>query len=163
MTLKLLLTFLPIVFSITLSAQATEPSDEHANHHEHHRNEIGIANAPVYFIREKEFAYGLHMHYVRSISHSGFGLGLGYERIFDAHGHNTFGIVVSYRPLEKLSFSVSPGLTLEDNSSKAHFALHLESAYEFEIQNFHLGPVFEFSYDREDYHVSLGLHVGIGF
>jgi hypothetical protein len=44
--------------------------------HIHHKNEIGIANAPVYFVREKELSYGLHIHYVRNIKSSRFGIGL---------------------------------------------------------------------------------------
>ncbi|MEO5907479.1 MAG: hypothetical protein ABIQ11_12180 [Saprospiraceae bacterium] len=43
------------------------------------------------------------------------------------------------------------------------FALHAETAYEFELSNFHLGPVLESAYDPEDFHISLGLHTGIGF
>jgi hypothetical protein len=44
-----------------------------------------------------------------------------------------------------------------------NFALHAKTAYEFELKNFHLGPALEFAYDPKDFHVSLGLHVGIGF
>ena len=160
---KFLLPCLLTLFSVTLFAQETEPSDHHEDHHEHHKNEIGIANSPVYFINEEVFAYGLHLHYVRHLPESKLGLGFGYERIFDEHKHNTFGLVAVYRPTEKLSFNLSPGFTFEDNSSKANFALHLESTYEFEINDFHVGPTFEFAYDAEDLHISLGLHIGYGF
>lgn len=44
-----------------------------------------------------------------------------------------------------------------------NFALHLEASYEFEIGDLHIGPVIEYAYDTEDQHLSLGLHVGIGF
>ena len=139
--------------------------DINAEHpHSHHKNEIGIANALVYFVKEKETAYGLHFHYVRNIMASKFGIGLGYERIFDEHKHNTIGIVGSYRPIDKLGINLSPGITFEDNeSSSLNFALHVEASYEFELNNFHIGPVFEFAYDPEDYHISLGLHIGFGF
>lgn len=134
------------------------------NHHHHHKNEIGVANSPVYMIREKTISYGLHFHYIRSISESKFGLGAGYERIFDAHGHNTFGVVVSYVPVDKLSFIVSPGVVFENNiRGTADFAMHFETAYEFVIENFHLGPVLELAYDPEDIHLSIGMHIGIGF
>ena len=133
-------------------------------HHDHHRNEIGIANSPVYFVKEKELAYGLHVHYLYYFKESRFGIGLGYERIFDQHKHNTFGIVGSYRLSDGWSVNVSPGITYEDEeSSEKNFALHLESTYEFEFNNFHIGPVLEFAYDPEDYHISLGLHIGFGF
>ncbi len=135
-----------------------------AQNHDHHKNEIGIANAPVYFVKEREFSYGLHMHYMHNIPSTKFGIGIGFERIFDQHKHNTVGIVGSYRPIDPLCLIISPGITFEDNDgSEANFALHIESTYEFEINNFHIGPVLEFAYDSEDYHISLGLHLGYGF
>lgn len=164
-----------IVFTL-LAAHSYSQADEHDHEHEHesdqdkeehehdhHKNEIGIANSPVFFIGENEFAYGLHIHYIRRLGHSKFGLGVGYERIFDFHKHNTFGLVASYRPILGLSFNASPGFSFEDNNPGIIFALHLETAYEFEIKNFHIGPAFEFAYDPEDMHISLGLHVGYGF
>ena len=135
----------------------------HHYHHEHHEHEIGIANAPVYFGREKDVAYGLHFHYVRMIKKSKLGIGVGYERIFDEHNHNTFGVVGSYRPLQGLVVNLSPGVTFEDReTSEINFAVHVETSYEFEVRHFHIGPVAEFAYDPEDYHISLGLHVGFG-
>jgi len=41
--------------------------------------------------------------------------------------------------------------------------MHVETLYEFEIKDFHIGPLIEFAYDKEDYHISIGLHVGLGF
>lgn len=139
-------------------------AQEHEHEHDHHRHEIGLGNSPVYFVNEKTLAYGLHLHYIYNIPHSKLGMGLGYERIFDEHQHNTIGVVGNYRPIENLSFSFSPGITFEENSlSHSMFALHFETAYEFELKNMHLGPVFEVAYDREDVHISLGMHIGIGF
>jgi hypothetical protein len=161
--LKTLLTILIICFSLTIYGQSKNLNKEVTENHEHHKNEIGIANSPVYFIKEKVFAYGLHFHYVRNIPKTKFGLGFGYERIFDEHKHNTFGLVGTYRPIENVSFNISPGLTFEDENKSAKFALHLETAYEWEIKNFHFGPAFEFAYDPEDFHISLGLHIGYGF
>ena len=150
-----------MILGNTVNAQ----SDEHnEDHHNHHRNEIGIANALVYFVKEEVFAYGLHIHYVYNLAETKFGIGLGFERIFDQHKHNTLGIVGSFRPIDKLSIILSPGITFEDNeNSNLNFALHFEVSYEFEINNFHIGPVLEFAYDPEDYHISLGLHIGYGF
>lgn len=161
--LKFILLFISISFPANSFAQTPPKVKEHEHTHEHHRNEIGIANSPVYFLKEKSFSYGLHIHYVYNIQRSKFGVGLGYERIFDEHQHNTIGIVGTYRPTERLCLNVSPGLTFEANSTSPLFALHLESSYEFEIGNFHIGPAFEFAYDPEDYHLSLGLHIGYGF
>ena len=169
MVLRILLFMLLLCCTEQLNAQDNHAdTTTHGNHkthsHDHHKNEIGIANAPVFFVKEKIFSYGVHLHYIRTIRKSKFGLGAGYERIFDAHGHNTFGLVTCYRPIDKLSLILSPGITFEDeNPGNPDFALHAETSYEFEIKNFHLGPVFEFAYDPEDFHISLGLHIGYGF
>ena len=165
---------LSLVFTM-LAATSYSQEDEHdhehdhehehekkEHQHDHHKNEIGVANSPVYFIGENELAYGLHIHYVRQLGKSRFGLGLGYERIFDFHKHNTFGVVAAYRPIDPLSFNISPGFSFEDNEPGIIFALHIETAYEWELGNFHIGPAFEFAYDPEDMHISLGLHVGYG-
>jgi len=150
------------IFSLNLSAQTGE-NPKNDKHHENHLNEFGMAFSPVYFVKEKDIAFGMHVHYVHNIPNSKFGLGLGYERIFDKHKHNTFGLEAIYRPFEALSLSLSPGLTFEDNNSGPDLALHIETSYEFEIGEFHLGPAFEFAIDPEDIHLSLGVHLGFGF
>ncbi len=160
---KLILTCTAMLFSLCICAQTTETSHDEAENHEHSKNDIGLVNAAVYFLKEKEFAYGLHVHYVRAIPKSKFGLGLAYERIFGHHKHNTFGLVVAYNPVHELSLSISPGLTFEDDNPEAAFAMHLEATYGFEIRKIHLGPMVEFAYDPEDYHISMGLHLGYDF
>lgn len=161
MKLRFSLFLLITLLGQNLTAQSHNPIEDH---HDHHRNEIGIANAPVYFLNEKEFAYGLHIHYVRNIKESKFGVGLGYERILDDHKHNTIGLVGTYRPIDAFGINLSPGITFEGRqNSNINFALHLETSYEFEIKNFHIGPVLECAYDPEDIHISLGLHIGYGF
>ncbi len=159
-----LFSFLILFLFQTTNAQDAHQHDHlHENGHEH-KHEIGIANAPIYFVKEKAFSYGLHLHYIYNFPGSKFGMGLGFERIFDHHQHNTFGLVASYRPLEPLTVQLSPGITFEGKDFKERsFALHLETAYEFEFDHFHLGPVLEFAFDKEDVHISLGIHLGIGF
>ena len=154
--------FFSLFFTLLVVAQDDEHADDHI-HHDHHKNEIGVANALVYFANEEVTAYGLHIHYIRSIKETKFGFGLGYERIFDDHKHTTWGVVGSYRPIEGLTFVVSPGLMTEVGEAEVRFTFHFETSYEFEIGNFHIGPVAEIAYDPEDIHVSLGLHVGFGF
>ena len=150
-----------LIMSQNLRAQNNDTIE---HHHLHHKNEIGIANALVYLVSEKEFAYGFHVHYVRNIKETKFGIGLGYERIFDEHKHNTIGIVGSYRPINGFGINLSPGIKFKDNlDSSIDFALHIEASYEFEINDFHIGPVVEYAYSPDDYHISLGLHIGYGF
>lgn len=166
MKASILFFILFLVLGFTVKAQDDHDHDHGENgvHESHHKNEIGVANAPVYFLKEKEFSYGLHFHYVRTLGTSKFGLGLGYEQIFDEHEHKTFGAVFSYRPYEEWSLNVSPGFTFEKSqSTEMRFALHIETAYEFEFNNFHIGPAAEVAYDPEDFHFSLGLHIGYGF
>jgi hypothetical protein len=143
---------------------AQDTRDVRGNHHGGHHNELGVAFNPVYFLKEKEFSYGLHVHYMRNIDDTKFGLGIGYERIFDTHKHNTLGIVGSLRVVDNVVINASPGVTFEDeNPEELSFVVHLETTYEFELHNFHLGPVLELAYDPEDFHLSLGLHIAYGF
>lgn len=159
MTKRLWLLLLSLMVNTGLSAQ--KKNDER---HLHHRNEMAVSNAPVYFLNENELAYGLHFHYIHTLGESHFGLGVGYERIFDEHGHHTIGLVGSYRPFEALVFNLAPGLTFEHhNPDQLNFAMHAEAAWEIEVGNFHLGPGVEVAYDPEDIHFSLGLHLGYGF
>ena len=161
MPFKYLLVLFLVAVSQNLVAQEV---DQHEKHHDHHLHEIGVANLLVYFVNEEETTYGLHLHYVYSFPHTRFGIGLGYERIFDEHKHNTVGIVGTYRPAEPVVLSVSPGITFEGGEeSLTNFALHIEALYEFDFKDFHIGPVVEFAYDPEDYHISLGIHIGYGF
>ncbi len=161
-----------VVFATSVSGQDHVDDHNHPEHvhddhsaHTHHRNELGIAIAPVHFIKEGETSFGLHLHYIHNLANSKFGVGLGYERVFDDHEHHTFGVVGSYRPIERLAVNLSPGLTYEgaEEGAPLNFALHLETAYEFEVDDLHIGPVLEFAYDQEDYHVALGIHIGFGF
>ena len=155
-----------IIFSLLTSTQLAsifaQLTEDH--HHDDHQNELGISNAPVYFLKEKVFAYGLHLHAVHFVNNSKFGIGLGYEHIFDDHRHTTIGFVAAYRPFERLTLNLAPGVTFEkDHKDELNFAVHAEAAYEFEIGDFHLGPAIEIAYDPEDIHLSLGLHIGFGF
>ena len=158
MKLKFFLTVFTGIYLLNTFAGTSRPDSIG-----HDKIEIGIANSPVYFLKENIFAYGLHLHLVRNISKTKFGIGVGYERIFDEHKHNTLGLVAAFRPIERFSINVSPGLTFEDVNPKANFALHFETSYEFEIKHIHIGPVFEFAYDPDDYHISIGIHLGFGF
>lgn len=156
-----------LISSLTLIGQHTDHEDhedhKHAHGHEHHNNEIGLAIAPVYFVSEKSTALGLHLHYIRSLHHSKWGLGVGYEKILDEHSHNILGGILSYRPISPLSFSLSPGINFSNSFKNIEFAIHGEVAYEFEIGDLHLGPVLDLARDHDDFHISLGVHIGIGF
>ena len=150
---------IPALVGLTLIVSGQTESH---HHHDTHRNEIGIANAPVYFTREKTVAYEFHLHYIHRLPETKFGIGLGYERIFDAHRHQTVGLVGNFAPFDRLNLAIAPGVAFEKDGEK-HFTTHLETSYDFDVHGFHLGPAFEIAIDREDIHLSLGLHVGIGW
>ena len=130
----------------------------------HYRNEVAISNNLVFLGKDTEYSYGMHLHYIRNIAETKFGYGLGYERIFDEHGHNTLSMAGSYRPFHELVLMLSPGITFDDHGDRPpDFTVHLEAGYEFDIGHFHLGPVLGFASIPGDYHISLGLHLGYGF
>ena len=52
------------ILLIALGQNVFGQDEDHAEHDHGHHHEIGIANAPVYFIKEKELSYGLHFHYL---------------------------------------------------------------------------------------------------
>lgn len=89
--------FLFSLLPISLLSQDEHDHSGHNHGHSNHRNELEVATSPVYFVKEEEFSFGLHLHYVRQIKDTKFGIGAGYERIFDEHLHNTFGIVANFR------------------------------------------------------------------
>ena len=160
---KILLVILFGILTGNIYSQEEHHDNDHHKHH-HHKYDLGVGNSLVYFPNEKETAYGLHLHLVRNIAHSKFGFGIAYERIFDQHKHNTIGLLASYNPVGGLHIDLSPGVTFEDHEpSELRFAFHAETAYNFDLGNFHLGPMLGFAFDPEDYHIGLGLHVGYGF
>lgn len=102
------------LLNVPLLVQAQEHTHVD-NHHSHYRNEVAMSNNLVFLGMDKEFSYGVHLHYLRNIGETKFGSGLGYERIFDEHGHNTISIAGSYRPFHELVLLLSPGITFEDH------------------------------------------------
>jgi len=137
----------------------------YSQEHHHPEFEIGLSSGVVYNFSEKEPALGIHLHLIKSLGESDhFGMGLGYECIFDDHKHNTVSIIFLYRPIEHLSLNFAPGISfkLSDKSSISP-TLHVEAIYEFEFGHFHLGPLVGFAISTEDIHASVGVHLALGF
>ena len=133
--------------------------------HHHPDNELGFSNGVVYDLSEKEISYGLHAHFIKTISKSDkIGLGLGYERIFDDHKHNAVSVILLYRPLENFSVNFAPGVSwLSTKSNSVKPSMHIEGLYEWQLGNFHLGPLTGIAFNTEDFHASVGLHIALGF
>jgi hypothetical protein len=137
-------------------------TDEHE--HDHHNNEIGIGYSPVYLTTDKEFVHSIHFHYLRNISETRFNIGLGYEKIFSDHNHDMVNLIGSIFLIDHLSFSIAPGLIFEDSKfDDIKFAMHFELYYEFELDNFHIGPMAGYSFSKEDNHIGVGIHLGYVF
>lgn len=146
-----------------ITAQVDDNHD-HDHHHEHAANEIGFGNVVNYLVSEQEYAYGLHVHYSRSVKDTWFEYGIGYEQIFDEHKHRALGVIGSYRPLPHLVLSVSPGILFPNPEHEGiRFVFHAEAAYEIEIGPFHLGPMLGFATTFEELHIGAGLHLGFPF
>jgi hypothetical protein len=151
--------FIVLFVHLANAQQNHEHEHEHKHHHTH---EVGVSVAPVYFTNEAAFSIATHLHYVYNFPHTKFGVGVGYERIFDEHKHNFIGVELNYRPVHRLTLNISPGLAFEgEHKNEKDFALHFETVYEFEFGAFHIGPVLELAYHPEDYHISLGIHIGL--
>ncbi len=161
--MKLIIIFLIPIISFNILAQSSNDTLKNTHRHEKSRNEIAIATSVPYFVNEDKVSYSIHVHYIYNIPHTKFGIGLAYEAILLDPKHNTFGIVTSYKPTEHLNLAFSPGISFESNDATPFLSLHTEIAYGFEVGIFHIGPVLEFAYDPNDYHISLGLHVGFDF
>jgi hypothetical protein len=158
---NLFLTLLLSLISFFSFAQTTIHSQSEDDHeHSNYKNEFAIANAPVYFVNEKAFGYGIHLHYIHNFSNPGFGLGLGVEKVFGKYPHNTIGVIGAYRPVERWGLNLAPSLTWEDFDSDPMFALHFETTYDvIEIKNIDIGPAFEVGWESEGIHLSLGIHI----
>ena len=155
-----------IILSLSLlfSLNSLLSAQEHHHEHQHPSHEIGMIHGIVFIPENNETAYGFHIHLIHRLEYTKLGFGVSYERVFDQHGHNMFGFVTSYYPIEKWSLSVTPGFMYEDDSpSDRNFALHLETLYEFHLGNFHIGPTVGAAYTKEHYHISMGAHFAYAF
>jgi len=138
--------------------------EEHDHYHKHYDNEIAVANNLIYLPGEKEYSYGIHLHYLRYIEHSHWSFGLGFERVFDDHGHNVISLIANYELLEHWHLLAAPGVSFRDEAeSDLGLVIHIETLYEFVFGNFHIGPAAGVAFDIEDYHLGIGLHIGYGF
>ncbi len=140
------------------------PHEQNQRKHAHPNNEFGIGNYLAYLAGEQEFAYSLHVHYLRSFEESRLGAGIGYEQIFDEHMHRSLTFIGAFRPVSPLVLSLGPGILFgtEENPG-IRFTLHAEVVYEFEISYFHLGPAVEIATTFDEYHLGVGLHMAYAF
>ena len=153
------------ILSNNLWAQQPEHEHDHSQHqHEHARNEIGLGNYLSYLAGEQEFAYSIHIHYLRFFEDSRLGAGIGYEQIFDEHRHRSLTMIGAFRLTPPLVLSLGPGILFGNSENPENrFTVHAELVYEFEIGSFHLGPALEFATTFDEYHLGAGLHIAYAF
>ena len=156
-----------MMFSVGLYGQHDHSGHNHGHGQgdDPHKYHIGLGVAGTRIISEDAFAPALHVHFLRQLGqHNQWGIGLGYEAIADEHWHNGINLLGNYRPAKFLSILAGPGLVIgeHDGSTEIGPAFHTEAVFEFNLGGLHVGPMIGFGYDREDRHISAGIHVGIG-
>ena len=161
--------FLAIVASlqfiaINASGQAIEHDHDHL--HDVHKYHLGAGIAGMYLKGEQLLAPGIDLHILRQLGHKqNWGLGLGYEMVIKENIHNNISILGNVHLLKYLAINAGPGFTFGKHDGQTEFspALHAEAVFEFDINKIHIGPVAGFGIDKEESHVSFGVHVGYGF
>ena len=141
-------------------------SESGHNHNHSHNNEFGIAIGIVPGHEDEDDNIGLHLHYIKGIGeHNNFGIGISLETIFDEHKHNSVSIMGTYHFDNGFTIAYAPGILFSehDGESETEFTQHFEFYYEFELEDFHLGPQFDIGYEDGEIHYMLGVHFGIDF
>jgi len=165
------------VLLLILAAFIVGISTVRAQHHHHHheRNEIGISPGVIYAQDHKEWGMGIHAHYFRTLGdHSRWAVGAFAEQVWLDDTHFSVGAGVRYELVERLHVGAFPGVTFakhehdhdghEHDKSKARFSVHGELVYDlFTWKKFHLGPVLDYSWAKDDSHFMLGIHVAFCF
>lgn len=165
----LFLAFMPLV------ALAQEHSHSHA------RNEIGISPGASYSPSHKNWGFGVHAHYFRTLApHSRWALGGSLEQVSSHGSHWTMGAGARYQILDKLSFALMPGITFfqhnedghnhigheaeDQHTNKPKFTAHFELVYDLiHLEHFHFGPAIDYSWSKHDTHFMFGVHCAYAF
>jgi len=168
--------FLLCCVPLLLLGCAVATADEHGTHdhadhryHHHPSNEIGVSLGYVHLDHEDESAAGVHLHYMRRLEGEGvlehLGLGFGLETIFADELHLNPMLTLGIYPWRGLSIGISPGIMIaeHDGENETRFSTHVEAMYGFHVGDFELGPVVGFAQAGDDRHLSLGLHLAMGF
>jgi len=163
---RTILLLVTLFWMIPLLGAAGEPEHGHVHQDDLHRFHLGFGTAATQVIGESGIAPGLHLHVIRQFGEERrWGVGLGYEAIVDKHLHNGLNLLLNVKPLERLAFNIAPGISFgkHDGETEVLPAAHFEAIYEFDLAGIHLGPMIGAGIDREDAHLSVGLHIGLGF
>jgi len=162
--------FLILAFTVTLSNTAFgQISGQKPHHHEGKKYELGLSLSLAHMEKENENALNTHIHLMRRFDPDNnwkrIALGLGFEYFFTEHKHYGLLGTVSINPIWDLICDVSPGIlfTEHNNSQETQYVFHLELTYEFDMENFGIGPVIGMGLSEDDRHFTVGIHIGKGF
>ena len=165
------------ILAIVFAMSIFNISKAQYNHDHHHsRNEIGLSSGGIYSLEHKSWGKGMHLHYYRTFNeHSKWSFGVMSEYVRTHDAHFTFGAGIKYQPFENLGIAVLPGMTFlqhehdDEHSNHRHdekikFSVHFELIYDLlHWGNFHLGPVVDFSWSKNDAHGMIGIHAAYCF
>lgn len=169
--MKIKLYILAILFLSACKMYAQE------HNHDHPRNEIGISPGITYSPSHKEWGFGIHTHYFRTLGeHSPWALGGSIEQVSSHGSHWTISAGAKYEIFDRLNIGVMPGVTFfhhtheaghdaeHEHTNKAQFSMHFELGYDLiHTKHFHFGPAIDYSWTRHDNHLMLGIHCAYGF
>ncbi len=125
------------------------------------RNHMGIGFGASKMIGETGLAPAFHLYYSRSLSEtSPFSIATGFEMILDEHKHSTLGLGLEYNFWKELSLASALGMTFLPEGG-IEPGLHLELAYEFDLNVINLGPMIEYGIGPDDTHIMFSIHTGI--
>jgi hypothetical protein len=148
---------------IIVNVGYSQDIDSHSDHDHEHTNEIGIGVGLVNTLGEEGQGFGFHLHYLRAFGEKQrFSLAPGFEGIFDEHRHYAFNLSLGYRPWHPFYIAIAPGIAIDDEGH-SEFITHFEILYEFEFQQFHIGPMIEFGIAKDEQHIMTALHAGYSF
>ena len=137
-----------------------------AGHNHSHNNEFGIAFGLVPGHKDEGNNFGLHLHYIKGLeTHSDFGIGVSFETVFDEHKHNSISLMGVYHFNQGYTVAYAPGILFLDHNgeSEIEFTQHFELYYEFELENFHIGPQLDIGFEDGESHYMVGIHLGFNF
>lgn len=168
-----------ILLFIILSVSFTVCGQEHT--HSHARNEIGISPGASYSPSHKNWGFGVHAHYFRTLGpHSRWALGGSLEQVSSHGSHWTVGAGARYQIFDRFSFALMPGITFFQHDTNEHdhaghaeddphsnnpkFTAHFELVYDLiHLDHFHFGPAVDYSWSKHDAHFMFGVHCAYAF
>lgn len=161
-----------LIVAICVTGVANSGRSEETHDHVHHDHEVsgpelGVSTGYVRLAEEREDALGLHAHLLYRLGDDGlrkhFAIGIGAEYLFAEEQHYALLFSLAAHPWRGLILSVSPGVQWAEHEgdTESAYSTHLEVAYVVPLGGYHLGPVIDYSWTKDEAHYMIGLHLGI--